>query len=66
MFTGLVSDVGRVTTASSGDKLRRFRIESAYDAETIALGASIACSGPCLTVVSRGTRAEGSWFEVPG
>jgi riboflavin synthase len=64
MFTGLVSDVGRIASASAGDRLRRFRIEAAYDAETIALGASIACSGPCLTVVDRGARDGGSWFEV--
>jgi riboflavin synthase len=64
MFTGLVSDVGRVASATSGDKLRRFRIESGYRPETIALGASIACSGPCLTVVDFGPREGGSWFEV--
>jgi riboflavin synthase len=64
MFTGLVSDVGRIASASAGDRLRRFRIEAAYDVETIALGASIACSGPCLTVVDRGARDGGSWFEV--
>jgi riboflavin synthase len=64
MFTGLVSGVGVVAAASGGDKLRRFRIESGYDPETIALGASIACSGPCLTVVARGPREGGSWFEV--
>jgi riboflavin synthase len=64
MFTGLISDVGRIASASSGDRLRRFRIESSYDAATIALGASIACSGPCLTVVASGQRDGGSWFEV--
>ena len=65
MFTGLVSDVGRVARASDGVKLRRFRIEAAYDPASIALGASIACSGPCLTVTSFGPRQEGgSWFEV--
>ena len=64
MFTGLVTDVGRVAAASDGDRLRRFRIESAYDAAGIALGASIACSGPCLTVVESGARDGGSWFAV--
>jgi riboflavin synthase len=64
MFTGLVSDVGRIVSASDGEKLRRFRIESAYDAASIALGASIACSGPCLTVVGAGPREGGSWFDV--
>ncbi|MFX6555935.1 hypothetical protein ABTG71_19955, partial [Acinetobacter baumannii] len=51
-------------SASGGGKLRRFRIESAYDPATIAVGASIACSGPCLTVVRSGPRNQGSWFEV--
>ena len=64
MFTGLVSDVGRIAVASGGDRLRRFRIESSYDPASIALGASIACSGPCLTVVASGGREAGSWFEV--
>ena len=64
MFTGLITDVGRVAAVSEGDKLRRMRIESAYDPAGIALGASIACSGPCLTVVALGARDGGSWFEV--
>jgi riboflavin synthase len=64
MFTGLVSDVGRVAALSGGEKLRRLRIESAYVPDQIALGASIACSGPCLTVVAFGPRDGGSWFDV--
>ena len=64
MFTGLVTDVGRVSAVSAGEKLCRFRIESGYEAASIALGASIACSGPCLTVVGSGPREAGSWFEV--
>ncbi len=64
MFTGLVSDVGRVSAVSGDDRLRRVRIRSGYRPETIALGASIACSGPCLTVVASGPDGEGAWFEV--
>src|SRR5689334_15695520 len=64
MFTGLVSDIGRVAALSGGERLRRMRIEASYDPRTIALGASIACAGPCLTVVAGGPRAGGSWFEV--
>ena len=65
MFTGLVTDVGRVAAALEGEKLRRFRIECGYDPAGIALGASIACAGPCLTVVASGPRTEGgAWFEV--
>lgn len=64
MFTGLVTDRGTVVSASSGDGLRRIRIETRYDPQTIAIGASIACSGPCLTVVATGARAGGAWFDV--
>jgi riboflavin synthase len=64
MFTGLVTDVGRVAAVTDGDRLRRIRIESGYDPAGIALGASIACSGPCLTVVAVAGREGGSWFEV--
>jgi riboflavin synthase len=64
MFTGLVTDLGRVASVSQGEALRRIRIETTYDPESIAVGASIACSGPCLTVVAKGARSGGSWFEV--
>lgn len=65
MFTGLVSDVGEVVAAEQvHDTLRRFRVASSYAAGSIALGASIACSGPCLTVVAAGPSERGSWFEV--
>jgi riboflavin synthase len=64
MFTGLVTDIGRVAAIAGDDRLRRIRIESAYDPCTIALGASIACSGPCLTVIDLGPRPQGCWFEV--
>jgi riboflavin synthase len=64
MFTGIVTDIGRIAAVSQGDKLRRIRIESAYDPAGIAIGASIACSGPCLTVVAVGEGEGGSWFEV--
>ena len=48
MFTGLVSDVGRVVSVEGSERLRRIVIESAYDPAGIALGASIACSGDVL------------------
>ena len=66
MFTGLITDVGEVVAAEERQgTLRRLRIHASYDPATIALGASIACSGPCLTVVASGPRAEGgSWFDV--
>ena len=59
MFTGIITDVGRVRRIEkTGDT--RFEIETSYDTDTIDIGASIACSGPCLTVVEKG---EG-WFAV--
>lgn len=52
MFTGIVTDVGRVASvAERGD--RRFVVATGFDTETIDLGASIACSGCCLTVVEK-------------
>jgi riboflavin synthase len=66
MFTGLVSDVGRIVSAE-GDPttLRRYVVSSAYAAHSIAIGASIACSGVCLTAVSVEPEADGrSRFTV--
>ncbi|GJE16925.1 riboflavin synthase [Methylobacterium marchantiae] len=64
MFTGLVSDVGSVLGVQGDDRLRRIRIRSSYDPATIALGASIACSGPCLTAVAVEPASEGCIFSV--
>jgi hypothetical protein len=65
MFTGIVTDVGEVATVEgSQGTLKRLRIHSAYDPATITLGASIACGGPCLTVVAFGPREGGCWFDV--
>ena len=61
MFTGIITDLGRVRAverAASGDT--RFAFSTGYDTSRIALGASIACSGACLTVVERGP----GWFAV--
>ena len=59
MFTGIVTDLGRVRAVERrGDT--RIEIETAYDTDGIDIGASIACSGPCLTVVDRGP----GWFAV--
>lgn len=65
MFTGIVSDVGRVAAVTIRDDVRRVSVESTYDAESIAVGASIGCAGVCLTVVSSAPRAgDGSVFDV--
>ena len=60
MFTGIISDVGQIIDITASGELNRLRIASAYDAGTIALGASIANSGACLTVVGVEPRGEGS------
>ena len=64
MFTGIITDIGLVREiAPRGDT--RFVIETAYETQGIALGASIACSGVCLTVVETGQSETGAnWFAV--
>jgi len=63
MFTGIVSDIGTIETVEvRGDT--RVRIATAYDTETIDLGASIACSGVCLTVIDKGHEGDRGWFDV--
>ncbi|MAN45056.1 MAG: riboflavin synthase [Alphaproteobacteria bacterium] len=64
MFTGLVTDVGRVRKAEDRNGLRRFEVESGYPLEEIAMGASIMHSGVCLTVVDMGEGERGAWFAV--
>jgi riboflavin synthase len=64
MFTGLVTDIGRIAAVSEREQVRRLSIESGYDADTIAIGASIACAGICLTVVDRKAGAGGVTFDV--
>jgi riboflavin synthase len=59
MFTGIVTDIGKVRKVQQRGDLR-LQIETGYDTTTIELGASIACSGACLTVVDKGD----DWFAV--
>jgi riboflavin synthase len=65
MFTGLVTDIGRVTSIEDANGIRRVRVESRYPASSIQMGASIEHSGVCLTVVEFGaTPKGGSWWTV--
>lgn len=65
MFTGLVTDIGRVTSIEDANGIRRVRVESRYPASSIQMGASIEHSGVCLTVVEFGaTPKDGSWWTV--
>ncbi len=59
MFTGIITDIGAIRAIEQrGDT--RIEIDTSYDTHDIELGASIACSGPCLTVVEKGD----SWFAI--
>ena len=60
MFTGIVTDVGKVRAVRDTNRDRRFEIETAFDLATVEIGASIAHAGCCLTVVEKGQ----NWFAV--
>jgi riboflavin synthase len=65
MFTGIVTGIGEVIAVEpQAEGLARLKIACCYDPDQIAIGASIACSGVCLTVVSRGRDAGRGWFAV--
>lgn len=59
MFTGIITDIGHIISAEQRGDLR-LTVGTAYDMDSVAIGASIACSGVCLTVVEK---APG-WFAV--
>lgn len=59
MFTGIITDKGRVAKLERRGDLRA-RMQTSYDTSGIEIGASIACDGVCLTVIATG----GDWFDV--
>ena len=59
MFSGIVTDVGRLSRIEGTDQYHLF-IETKYEMKDVAIGASIACSGICLTVIAKGE----NWFSV--
>ncbi|MEL7517765.1 MAG: riboflavin synthase, partial [Pseudomonadota bacterium] len=69
MFTGIVTAIGTITKVEQRGDLR-LRISAPLDPARIDIGASIACSGVCLTVVDRGALRQaqddvgGAWFDV--
>lgn len=63
MFTGIVTAIGTIAAADQRGDLR-LRITAPMDPARIDIGASIACSGVCLTVVERGGSAGDAWFDV--
>ncbi len=64
MFTGIVTDIGRVREVRETDRDRRYEIETAWNTDGIDLGASISHAGCCLTVTEKGHDARGGWFAV--
>ncbi|PZO05515.1 MAG: riboflavin synthase [Alphaproteobacteria bacterium] len=60
MFTGIITDIGRVRSVEQTERDRRYEIETSWDVSGIDLGASISHSGCCLTVVEK----AGDWFAV--
>jgi riboflavin synthase len=65
MFTGIITDIGEVIAVESrAQGLAHLTIACGYDPDSIGVGASIACSGVCLTVVARGKEGNRGWFAV--
>jgi riboflavin synthase len=65
MFTGIVTDIGEIQTVRlRGEGLHRLKIACSYDRASIVEGASIACSGVCMTVVGIGAENGNTWFAV--
>lgn len=65
MFTGIVTDIGRVRSVRQTERDRRYEIETAWDTAGIDLGASISHAGCCLTVTEKGQNPQGGgWFAV--
>lgn len=60
MFTGIVTDIGRIRSVQQTARDRRYEVETAWDTATIDLGASISHAGCCLTVTEKGP----GWFAV--
>jgi len=60
MFTGIITDIGKVRAVRDTNRDRRFEIETRFDLSTVDIGASIAHAGCCLTVVEKGP----DWFAV--
>ncbi len=64
MFTGIIRDMGEVIAVTEGAQSRRLQIRTSFAVKDIAIGASVACDGCCLTVVEKG--ADWLAFDVSG
>jgi len=63
MFTGIITDIGTIIEVEGTSDIRA-TVSCDYDPDTIDIGASIACSGVCLTVVEKGRQDNLNWFKV--
>lgn len=63
MFTGIITDVGHIAQLDQRGDLRA-RINTKYDTNSVDIGASIACNGVCLTVITKGVENGQNWFDV--
>jgi riboflavin synthase len=64
MFTGIITDIGRVRRVQQTPRDRRYEIETGWDVTDLALGASVSHAGCCLTVVETSEPGAPSWFAV--
>lgn len=63
MFTGIITDIGHIASVENRGDMH-IKIQCAYEISSIDIGASIACSGVCLTVVEKGNDRGQNWFSV--
>lgn len=64
MFTGIITDIGRLLAVDDRNDGRILRIGTVYAPDGIDLGASIMCDGICLTVTDKGQEGDQNWFEA--
>lgn len=64
MFTGIVHDIGEIVDIREEDWGRRLRVATRFPVESLVLGASMACGGPCFTITGIGTQGDRAWFDV--
>ena len=63
MFTGIITDIGKIIDIKDNDH-RLIKVACSYESKEIDIGASIACSGVCLTVINKGFEQSQNFFEV--
>jgi riboflavin synthase len=60
MFTGIITDIGEIVAVENKEQDKSFQIKTGFDMEGVDIGASISCSGACMTVIEKGD----DWFKV--